>query len=163
MTKDCTHPDCQQDNPQPFDAFYAVKKHADGLSFYCRKCSCRLSKEYEKRRAQSPGFYAEKSRRYVAKRKGTPEWKLYCKWVNIRRYWPGCSVKEVRSHWKKLFEQQGGLCGSCQEPKELVVDHCHSTGTVRGLICSGCNLAIGHLSDDPKKALLLCRYLKRAA
>ncbi|MEN8656250.1 endonuclease VII domain-containing protein [Streptomyces sp. 21So2-11] len=40
--------------------------------------------------------------------------------------------------------------------KRLGVDHCHSTGKIRGLLCRSCNAAIGQLQDSP-------RIIKRAA
>jgi hypothetical protein len=40
--------------------------------------------------------------------------------------------------------------------KRANVDHCHETGKRRGLLCSGCNTAIGKLKDDPE-------VLRRAA
>jgi hypothetical protein len=48
---------------------------------------------------------------------------------------------------------QFGKCAICQRAtgatKRLSVDHCHTTGTVRGLLCTGCNRnVLGHLRDD---------------
>lgn len=42
------------------------------------------------------------------------------------------------------------------------IDHCHQTGKVRGVICSGCNLALGHARDniDVLKSMIL--YLEKA-
>lgn len=56
--------------------------------------------------------------------------------------------------YNRLLEQQGGVCNICRIPgrtgrwDKLVVDHCHTTGAVRGLLCSGCNVAIAALGDS---------------
>jgi hypothetical protein len=46
-----------------------------------------------------------------------------------------------------LMEAQGNRCAICQTPpaagKRLAIDHCHTTGVVRGLLCIACNLALG--------------------
>ncbi len=52
-----------------------------------------------------------------------------------------------QSTYNALLERQGGVCAICGiTPKPpgrirhaLCVDHCHSTGAVRGLLCHGCN------------------------
>ncbi|GAA0497347.1 hypothetical protein Ade02nite_54400 [Paractinoplanes deccanensis] len=44
---------------------------------------------------------------------------------------------------------------------KLVVDHCHRSGSVRGLLCVGCNAAIGHFRDDPAVLLAAAAYLSR--
>ncbi|MGW2612987.1 endonuclease domain-containing protein [Streptomyces mirabilis] len=40
--------------------------------------------------------------------------------------------------WWRLFGEQDGHCATCPGPAE-VVDHCHATGLVRGLLCYDCN------------------------
>lgn len=60
--------------------------------------------------------------------------------------------------YEKLWERQKGVCAICKEPekalsnngflKHLAVDHCHTTGKVRGLLCHHCNAGIGNLKDN---------------
>jgi len=61
---------------------------------------------------------------------------------------------------------QNGCCGACNQPplkgKRLVVDHCHRTGLVRGLLCRTCNVALGLLEEDPQRIYSLADYLLRA-
>ena len=50
-----------------------------------------------------------------------------------------------------LFESQHGGCAICNTPptlKRLAVDHDHTTGYLRGLLCSRCNLGIGRFEDN---------------
>lgn len=54
--------------------------------------------------------------------------------------------------YESLRQKQGGVCAICRKhPDEgvnLAVDHCHESGLVRGLLCDGCNFAIGRLGDN---------------
>ena len=45
--------------------------------------------------------------------------------------------------------------------KDLAVDHCHSTGKIRGLLCNKCNPAIGFLQDSPEIAKNALEYIKK--
>lgn len=52
-----------------------------------------------------------------------------------------------------MLEAQNGCCAICGtddtgKRKAFAVDHCHETGTVRGLLCSPCNTGIGLLKED---------------
>lgn len=49
------------------------------------------------------------------------------------------------------------ICGV--ETTKLVVDHCHKTGSIRGLLCTNCNLGLGHFKDDPLLLEFAIQYL----
>ena len=42
----------------------------------------------------------------------------------------------------------------------FVVDHCHETGKIRGLLCDRCNLLLGQAEDNPTLLLRAIQYLK---
>lgn len=52
--------------------------------------------------------------------------------------------------YKRQLARQCGLCAICQKhPDEVLrVDHCHTTGAVRGLLCNDCNLGLGRFYDQ---------------
>lgn len=59
-----------------------------------------------------------------------------------------------------MSEAQSHRCLICEEQKSLVVDHCHKTGLIRGLLCNTCNRAIGLLKDNPIVLQKCADYLK---
>ena len=67
--------------------------------------------------------------------------------------------------YNEMLTNQGGVCAICGEPpkkgrgKKLHVDHCHTTNVIRGLLCAGCNAAIGHFDEDPERMLKAVEYL----
>jgi hypothetical protein len=81
---------------------------------------------------------------------------------------PNRSRKRKRGVTPEMFEQmlheQKGVCAACgkeQEGQRLSIDHDHVTGQVRGLLCYGCNIALGHLRDNPEHVLGLFHYIKK--
>ena len=46
--------------------------------------------------------------------------------------------------------------------KPLYVDHCHQTKVIRGLLCHKCNVALGHMNDDPEQLERAANYLRSA-
>lgn len=70
-----------------------------------------------------------------------------------------------------LYNQQQGLCKICfkfltldssVKTEKPYVDHCHTTGKVRGLLCNKCNFGLGHFDDDTNKLQNAIRYLNEA-
>jgi hypothetical protein len=63
-----------------------------------------------------------------------------------------------------LLDEQGHVCAICggdDGERNLAVDHCHTSGVVRGLLCSNCNKALGLLRDDTARLAAAIAYLKR--
>lgn len=68
--------------------------------------------------------------------------------------------------YEALLQQQGGVCAVCGAPpngRRLDVDHEHETGEVRGLLCSGCNLIVGHSKDNGTRLRQVAQYLDAKA
>lgn len=52
------------------------------------------------------------------------------------------------SIYEHVLMMQGGGCHICGSDHKLVVDHDHSTGETRGILCNDCNLMIGYAKDN---------------
>lgn len=98
-------------------------------------------KNHEACRAYSREYYAQNKER--------------CREVNKEYRLKGLYGLSVQ-RYKDMVAKQHGRCLICCRKAKLVIDHCHKTGKVRGLLCSHCNLGIGSLKDNP-------HLLKRAA
>ena len=60
----------------------------------------------------------------------------------------------------ELIRKQNGLCAICQQPViRPHVDHCHTTGTIRGVLCRDCNIGLGNFKDDPELLRRAISYL----
>ena len=65
-----------------------------------------------------------------------------------------------------FLEKQGRACAICGRPsrqlsRRMSVDHDHSTGEVRGLLCDKCNHLLGQANDDPQILIKAAAYLKQ--
>lgn len=76
----------------------------------------------------------------------------------VKKY--GITVED----FNKMLEEQGGVCAICKSNcninRRLCIDHCHTTGKVRGLLCSECNSGIGKLKDDKELLKSALAYLE---
>jgi len=64
--------------------------------------------------------------------------------------------------YNNMYEAQSGLCAICFKSsgaRRLSVDHNHTTGAVRGLLCHRCNTSLGLLNDDVNVLLSAIKYL----
>ena len=70
-----------------------------------------------------------------------------------------------------LFSQNGG-CAICKtdscythpksgKPVSLSVDHCHDTGTIRGILCKDCNIGLANFKDEPYLLVRAIKYLSK--
>lgn len=69
------------------------------------------------------------------------------------------------AEYRTMEKMQRGKCRICghkprKDQMRLAVDHCHTTQAVRGLLCSNCNTALGHMKDDTSRLAKAIRYLQ---
>lgn len=74
------------------------------------------------------------------------------------------SLKE----FNQKFIAQNGQCLLCKRDLSLegnsgnraVVDHCHTKGTIRGILCNECNRGLGYFKDSIATLLNAAKYLE---
>lgn len=74
-------------------------------------------------------------------------------------------IEITHDTYLKMLEEQDNKCAICLTSnmdleKLLSVDHCHTTGKVRGLLCNNCNLALGNFKDSITSLENAIKYLK---
>jgi hypothetical protein len=72
--------------------------------------------------------------------------------------------------YNEMLAKQGGVCAICEQPersmrgenvKLLAVDHCHTTGKIRELLCSRCNPMLGYAGDSVDILAKSIRYIEK--
>lgn len=92
--------------------------------------------------------------------------------LKAQRY--GMAPDVFEDWFQSTFSAQGGACAICrttflaEAPARRggaagvpYVDHDHTTGQVRGLLCTGCNVLVGFLEKDPARATAATEYVLR--
>jgi hypothetical protein len=67
-----------------------------------------------------------------------------------------------KEDFDKMIIDQNNSCKICNQQlnDEIHIDHCHSTGKVRGLLCGKCNKGLGQFNDDIEILTNAIKYLK---
>jgi hypothetical protein len=153
---------------KPFDEF--SPHHKDGnFNNQCKKCVSKNTREWalnnvERYKLRTREYYLNNKEKTKAR---TKKWAQNNRSrVNARaNAYNRANPDKVRNHGLKykygitlseynslLLEQNSNcaICGINQSElnRPLYVDHCHSTGKVRGLLCRKCNVSIGMLGDS---------------
>lgn len=123
---------------KPISHYYLQKDARQGRRYVMARCKpCVIARKQRWRdanRAESRAYYFRHNMRYLHGL--TPE------------------------GFAAMLIEQSGRCAICAEPTTMPhVDHDHATGRIRGLLCQGCNLGIGHLQDDPARLRAAADYL----
>lgn len=134
--------------------FVHSSKKADGIGTYCKTCCAESSARWradnrEHARSLDKAWkLANADRIKIAKRK--------C--IMRRDY--GLSPDD----YERLYTFQKGNCAVCLNPlKQPNIDHNHTTGETRGLLCWICNNALGKFRDDPSLMERAANYIRSPA
>lgn len=134
MVKQC--PQCRTEKEAA--DFYRAKYTKDGRAVWCKACE---SAKYRRRYRANPRLLCDQ----VANAR--------------RRRLYGITPEQFDA----TLAAQGGVCALCSKPpsarRKFAVDHCHTTGKVRGLLCFACNVALGKFNEDPVLMLKAVGYV----
>lgn len=121
------------------EEFGRDKSKKDGLNYYCKPC---VRVRQQKWKTDNPAQHKKLERKSYLKKR-----------------W-GLSVDE----YQKMSEAQDHRCAICRQPesenRSMAVDHDHSTGKIRGLLCRPCNTSLAQFenTDSLQRAV---EYLKK--
>lgn len=148
-------------------AFSTKKRHKLYCSIKCAKAVAagQIRDWYQRNRTE-----ARKSRRDYY-RKNKPACKARsARWyknnrnrrIKIRRRWELKQYGLTPEQFQQMHKIQKGCCWICsRKMTPPVVDHCHHSGKVRGLLCRSCNWSLGHIQDNSKWLRKAIQYLER--
>lgn len=171
---------------QPYHEFFKDIKHKDGFASHCKTCHrlAYYNKEKPKTLKISLPVTTNPLTKYCKKCKLEKNKSEFDLSVNskdgFRKYCQSCLSLTKRlkkrnpyrfkrygitnEEYTRLMIEQNHQCKLCLTPQQdlsnqLAVDHCHTTGKIRGLLCISCNMALGHLRDNPRLCLKAADYL----
>jgi len=144
---------------KPVGAFHANRAERDGRRRECRSCFNAYCRSRWANGATNRQAVYERDRRW---RQANPvSVALINRRSRLKRKY-GITVEE----YDAMFVAQGGRCAACDstdsgDPRfdTFAVDHDHETGKVRGLLCAGCNRALGLVKDNVDTLMSLAAYL----
>ena len=94
-----------------------------------------------------------------------------CSDIGHQRNWLRKNYKITLEEYQELFTKQGGKCAICNsegfqisrnQRQMIVIDHCHISGKVRGLLCHNCNRGLGLFKDKISNLQNAILYLEGA-
>jgi hypothetical protein len=149
--KICSH--CKKE--KEYNEFSKDKSKKDGYRYLCKICVSILSKEqrkiyYKTNKEKYKDYYIKNKHEFLKKyRKNSRKLRLPKKYnITIDEY-------------ELLYNNQNGCCKICGLKLEILcIDHNHTTGRVRGLLCGKCNSGIGFFNDNPDLLKNAAKYLK---
>jgi 23S rRNA G2069 N7-methylase RlmK/C1962 C5-methylase RlmI len=139
----------------------------------CRRCKANKSvNEFSRHKKRKDGSWSLRANCKPCNVLAVGEWyqkhKAHSRRQMRERYQNRADVRErVRNEgfkrtygitvdqYNKMLAVQKNKCAVCNKDQKLFerrfdIDHCHETGTVRGLCCIRCNRGMGLLQDNPQ-------------
>ncbi len=131
---------------KPLDDFALNKRRHDGRSFYCKECANKKARDRYSKKRTDPEWYRLEQEKERDR--------------HLRRTF-GISSEQ----YDQMLEDQGGRCAicltdECKSGYAFAVDHCHTTGAIRGLLCRDCNTSLGKFNDDIETLQRAIDYLR---
>jgi len=144
------------------DYFTVDKCDKTGFTYSCKICRRIKQKEWKLNNPEKIKALNDKN---AAKRKlfyDSPEGKISSRRAHLKRMY-NITLEE---YTLKLKEQNNKCKICCSENSfdrygVLAVDHCHTTGNIRGLLCYKCNVGLGNFNDNQELLKKAINYLEQ--
>lgn len=94
------------------------------------------------------------------KRNGFDSWCRSCRATYRSEINRGRHRGVISDELLKEIKRDITQCVICGDEGPLVVDHCHETGQIRGMLCNHCNRGLGQFRDDPILLEFAAEYLR---
>ena len=144
---------CSTCNKTKGEEEFLQRKDRPSRRSYCNDCAAVKSKKW---RQDNPDRASDQSRNW--REANVDAYRARQRKNHIRRTY---GIEEA--DYQALCAEQDHACAICCSPMaevRMVVDHDHSTGEVRGILCVTCNTGIGMLRDDYQLVQRALDYLK---
>lgn len=173
------------------DQFNKNKSCPDGLRYTCRACESAQGKvryykdieeTHRKNRAKGKLSHSRHREKFNAATRAwrlknpesvlaaniafrtSPEFAGYIREQQLRKNY-GLTPED----YDRMYDEQGGKCAICKSDdhkgrksvKYWPIDHCHTTGKIRGLLCFRCNSGLGNFKDDIDSLKQAIEYLEK--
>lgn len=150
-------------DPKPTGEFADNRSKKDGKDEYCKACRNEYRTQYRLGHPLDAEAVKQSGKRYYQKHRNQilrgckRRWRDRGRESHLQQKF-GIGERE----YKQLLKLQGGLCALCgrKSRAKLVVDHDHSTGRIRKLLCHSCNLGLGLLGDSPDRLRAGADYIE---
>jgi len=139
---------------KPLEEFHNHKGRQDNKTSSCKVCAIQKAKKWKDQKIlEDPDYFKLKTDEEREHKK-----EIHEKWLEANpkynRTWRLLRAYNINEEeYNRMFEHQEGCCAMCgkhqkYERRALSVDHDHSTGKIRGLLCIACNFAVGHVEKN---------------
>lgn len=139
---------------------------SDGLTSACKSCDYKKLKAWRKKNRQKWLDYV-KNRYYKNKASGKLSTLHSCHPIQRAIYRRKTRYGITQEQLIGRLEKQKHKCAICRlkfgHKNMFVVDHCHDSKLVRGLLCRNCNLGIGGLIHNIENLKRAIKYLRGKA
>ena len=134
---------CKQEKPKT--EFGKSRNFPDGLCPRCKSCARVINKRSKEKHKEK---WKARQKRY---RESHPD---KCRDIFLKNKF-GITLKD----YQDMAKSQNGRCAICGDVTKLVVDHCHTSGKVRELLCGGCNTALGLIREREEVTIKMRDYI----
>lgn len=160
LTRTCTK--CNTEKPLTSEFFTKDKYDKSGFTYRCSKCRNLASYEWNrlnKEKVKAANLKNQDKRKAFY---NSPEGIISSRKAHLKRNF-GLTLED----YEKMSEEQNHKCQICgrgemnYKNKVLCVDHNHTTGKIRGLLCGLCNSGLGKFLENKELLLNAIKYINK--